>query len=136
MKSFLWEIVKIFLFLASTIGIPIWRITAKYDVYQSIEQNPIKNTLGAWWFVIVIIALPIVILLIKSAVDYMPMNFFKKVFKGLQWALPILALFSLSTWIANNIEFIKNLLLWWAGGIFISLHVAPNFVLKYVNGGK
>lgn len=134
-KEFFLEILRTILFLACLTGAPIWFITNRYNLYDSVQNAPVTNQANAALFVLVLLILPAIILVIRAIISSFPntgwKGFIKNFIHGIMWAMPIFVFWLFFRWIVDNSEFILDMLFVWMWAVIPAFIVAPNYVKIY-----
>jgi len=129
-ENFTKEIFKTIIHIALIIGVPIYMLTNKYDIYETVKNNPLSNKLTVYGIVITLILLVALKYIVGAVMYSSKMNTLKKLWLGTSNALPYIGVYIFAMWLSNNMDFVKDMMLWTAVTNSISFIVAPEFILN------
>ena len=130
-KNFLSEIAKTILFVLLTIGVAVFMIMNKYDVYHTVVKNPLVSRITGWGLVGAILIVAVVRLLVIAKFSSSEISKKKKVTWGLLNAVPLLIVYIFANWISDNMAFVSQIVLWSALTNSFAYLFAPNYLIEY-----
>lgn len=118
------------------IGVPVYMLQSRYDIYQQVTQNPVVNQITVSGMVIALLGVVALKYVIGAFFYNMQINFLKKVWFGVSNAIPLILILLFANWLSDNIEFLRDILLYTAITNSIAYLFAPEFILNMKDGRR
>lgn len=131
-KGFILTIVHVSLL----IGVPVYMLQSRYDIYQQVTQNPVVNQLTVWGMIIALLGVVILKYVVGAFFYNMDINILKKLWFGVANAIPLILVLLFASWLTDNIEFLRDILLYTALTNSIAYLFAPQFILNMKDGRR
>jgi hypothetical protein len=131
-KGFILTIVHVSLL----IGVPVYMLQSRYDIYQQVTQNPVVNQLTVWGMIIALLGVVILKYVVGAFFYNMDINILKKLWFGVANAIPLILVLLFANWLTDNIEFLRDILLYTAITNSIAYLFAPQFILNMKDGRR
>ena len=131
-KGFILTIVHVSLL----IGVPIYMLQSRYDIYQQVTQNPVVNQLTVWGMIIALLGIVVLKYVVGAFFYNMDINILKKLWFGVANAIPLILVLLFANWLTDNIEFLRDILLYTAITNSIAYLFAPQFILNMKDGRR
>jgi hypothetical protein len=131
-KSFILTITHVSLL----IGVPVYMLQSRYDIYHQVTQNPVVNQITVSGMVISLLGIVAIKYVVGAFFYNMEVNLIKKVWFGVSNAIPLVLVLLFASWLSDNIEFLRDILLYTALTNSIAYLFAPEFILNMKDGRR
>jgi Na+/H+-dicarboxylate symporter len=131
-KGFILTIIHVSLL----IGVPVYMLQSRYDIYEQVTQNPVVNQFTVSGMVITLLGIVALKYVVGAFFYNMNINIVKKIWFGVSNAIPLVLVLLFATWLSDNIEFLRDILLYTALTNSIAYLFAPEFILNMKDGRR